>query len=128
MGTMRCIDGAARFGLVCDGFAGAGPPVGPGRPSRPVARGGGAEPSPSPQYRTIGMLSIVAAAAIFGFYFFNREVKNIEEMGEGTFWKVTISFLIGAACSAIAGFIGVFVSIRANIRPATAALTSLTKA
>ena len=55
----------------------------------------GAEAFLSRQYRTIGMLSIVAAAAIFGFYFFNRDVKNIEEMGVGTFWKVTISFLIG---------------------------------
>src|SRR5512143_4198676 len=88
----------------------------------------GAEAFLSRQYRTIGMLSIVAALAIFGFYFFNRDVKNIEEMGEGTFWKVTMSFLIGAACSAIAGFIGMFVSIRANIRTATAALTSLNKA
>ncbi|HXK08507.1 MAG TPA: sodium/proton-translocating pyrophosphatase, partial [Vicinamibacteria bacterium] len=87
----------------------------------------GAEAFLSRQYRTIGMLSVVAAAAIFGFYFFNRDVKNIEEMGEGTFWKVTISFLIGAACSAVAGFIGMFVSIRANIRTATAALTSLNK-
>src|SRR4030065_703937 len=58
----------------------------------------GAEAFLSRQYRTIGMLSIVAAAAIFGFYFFNRDVRNIEEMGEGTFWKVTMSFLIGAAC------------------------------
>ena len=55
----------------------------------------GAEAFLSRQYRTIGMLSIVAAAAIFGFYFFNRDVKNIEEMGVGTFWKVTLSFLIG---------------------------------
>jgi K(+)-stimulated pyrophosphate-energized sodium pump len=88
----------------------------------------GAEAFLSRQYRTIGMLSIVAALAIFGFYFFNKEVENIKQMGEGTFWKVTISFLIGAACSAIAGFIGMFVSIRANIRTATAALTSLNKA
>jgi len=88
----------------------------------------GAEAFLSRQYRTIGMLSIVAAAAIFGFYFFNRDVKNIEQMGEGTFWKVTLSFLIGAACSATAGFIGMFVSIRANVRTATAAMTSLNKA
>ena len=88
----------------------------------------GAEAFLSRQYRTIGMLSIVAAAAIFGFYFFNRDVKNIEEMGVGTFWKVTISFLIGALCSAVAGYIGMFVSIRANIRTATAAMTSLNKA
>ena len=88
----------------------------------------GAEAFLSRQYRTIGMLSIVAAAAIFGFYFFHRDVKNIQEMGVGTFWKVTISFLIGALCSAVAGYIGMFVSIRANIRTATAAMTSLNKA
>ena len=85
----------------------------------------GAEAFLSRQYRTIGLLSIVAAAAIFAFYFCNRHVANIEEMGEGTFWKVTISFLIGALCSAIAGYIGMFVSIRANIRTAAAAMTSL---
>ena len=45
----------------------------------------------------------IAAAAIFGFYFINRNVRNIAEMGEGTFWRVTVSFLVGALCSAIAG-------------------------
>ncbi len=88
----------------------------------------GAEAFLSRQYKTIGWLSIVAAAAIFGFYFVNREVKNIAEMGQGTAWKVTISFLTGALCSAIAGYIGMFVSIRANIRTAAAAMTSLNKA
>jgi K(+)-stimulated pyrophosphate-energized sodium pump len=88
----------------------------------------GAEAFLSRQYRTIAMLSIVAAAAIFAFYFFSRDVKNIAEMGQGTFWKVTLSFLIGALCSAVAGYVGMFVSIRANIRAATAAMTSLNRA
>jgi K(+)-stimulated pyrophosphate-energized sodium pump len=88
----------------------------------------GAEAFLSRQYRTIGMLSVVAALAIFAFYFVNRNVKNIAEMGEGTFWKVTVSFVAGALCSAIAGFIGMFVSIRANIRSATAAISSLNRA
>jgi K(+)-stimulated pyrophosphate-energized sodium pump len=88
----------------------------------------GAEAFLSRQYKTIGLLSVVAAAAIFGFYFWNREVKNIAEMGQGTAWKVTISFLTGALCSAVAGYIGMFVSIRANIRTAAAAITSLNKA
>jgi len=88
----------------------------------------GAEAFLSRQYRTIGVLAVVAAAMIFGFYFVNRNVPNIAEMGQGVAWKVTVSFLTGALCSAIAGFIGMFVSIRANIRTATAALTSLNKA
>jgi len=88
----------------------------------------GAEAFLSRQYRTIATLSIVAAAAIFGFYYVNRDVRNIAEMGLGTYWKVTLSFLIGALCSAIAGYVGMFVSIRANIRTAAAAMTSLNRA
>src|SRR5262245_46670758 len=88
----------------------------------------GAEAFLSRQYRTIGLLSVVAAVVIFVFYYVNRDAANIKEMGGGTFWKVTISFLIGAACSAVAGYIGMFVSIRANIRTAAAAMTSLNRA
>jgi len=88
----------------------------------------GAEAFLSRQYRTIGIFAVVAAAAIFGFYFSNRGVKNIAEMGQGTAWKVTVSFITGALCSALAGFIGMFVSIRANVRTAAAAMTSLNRA
>jgi len=41
---------------------------------------------------------------------------------------IAVSFLFGAACSVFAGFIGMYVSIRANIRVATAALESLNRA
>ena len=88
----------------------------------------GAEAFLARQNRTIFMLSGIAAAAIFAFYFLNRNVPNIAQMGAGTAWKVTLSFVTGAACSAIAGYIGMFVSIRANLRTAAAAMTSLNKA
>jgi len=88
----------------------------------------GAEAFLKRQYRTIGVLSVVAAVLIFGFYFANRDVKNIAEMGSGTALRITVSFIVGALCSAIAGYIGMFVSIRANIRTAAAAMTSLNKA
>jgi len=40
----------------------------------------------------------------------------------------TVSFLIGAACSVVSGYIGMWVSIRSNIRTASAARTSLNDA
>src|SRR2546428_8846556 len=88
----------------------------------------GAEAFLRRQYRTIGILAVVAAAVIFVFYFANGDVKNIAEMGRGTAWKITLSCVVGALCSAIAGYIGMFVSIRANIRSAAAAMISLNKA
>ncbi len=88
----------------------------------------GAEAFLSRQYRTIALLAVVAAALIFGFYYVNRAVPNIAEMGAGTAWKITLSFVTGALCSAIAGYVGMFVSIRANIRTAAAATRSLNQA
>ncbi len=88
----------------------------------------GAEAFLHRQYKTILLLALVAAAVIFGFYYVNREVPNIAQMGAGTAFKVTVSFIVGAFCSAIAGYIGMFVSIRANIRTASAAMTSLNRA
>ncbi len=88
----------------------------------------GAEAFLSRQYTTIALLAVVAAAVIFAFYHVNRDVKNIAEMGTGTAWRITISFVTGALCSAIAGYIGMFVSIRANIRTASAARRSLNDA
>ncbi len=88
----------------------------------------GAEAFLSRQYRTIAALAVVAALLIFCFYYVNSGVKNIAEMGSGTAWKITLSFVTGALCSAIAGYIGMYVSIRANIRTASAAMRSLNEA
>src|SRR5262245_27363343 len=88
----------------------------------------GAEAFLRRQYRTIAGLSVLAATVIFLFYHLNRDVPNIAEMGHGTAWKVTVSFLTGALCSGLAGLIGMAVSIRANIRTAAAAMSSLNRA
>ena len=87
----------------------------------------GAEAFLRRQYRTIIIMSLFLTAGLFLFYRFSNS-PNIVLLGEGIAWKVTISFVIGAACSLIAGYIGMFVSIRANLRTAHAATRSLNDA
>lgn len=80
----------------------------------------GAEAFLRRQNKTIAILTVVFAVLLFLFY---ANHKNSEVA-----WKMTIGFVLGALSSALAGFIGMYVSIRANIRTAAAARTSLNKA
>jgi K(+)-stimulated pyrophosphate-energized sodium pump len=80
----------------------------------------GAEAFMKRQYKTIYALSVVLAILIFWFY--------AEQKGSALAWKMVISFFAGAICSGLAGFSGMFVSIRANLRAASAARTSLNRA
>src|SRR5574337_52222 len=80
----------------------------------------GAEAFLKRQYSTIFYLSLALAAIIFFFY--------VSHKGMELAWKTTVAFAVGAICSAIAGFSGMFVSIRANLRAATAARSSLGRA
>jgi len=67
------------------------------------------------------ILSIfVAAVAILLFF------KGSNE--EGSNGMVALSFIVGAICSALAGFIGMKVATKANVRTTNAARTSLGKA
>tara|TARA_B100000686_G_scaffold82200_1_gene88828 strand:+ start:8389 stop:10512 length:2124 start_codon:yes stop_codon:yes gene_type:complete len=47
---------------------------------------------------------------------------------EGTSWLVAVSFVVGALCSGLAGFIGMKVATKANVRTTNAAQKSLGKA
>ncbi|RPI24747.1 MAG: sodium-translocating pyrophosphatase [Acidobacteria bacterium] len=90
----------------------------------------GAEAFLRRQNKTILYLAILFAGVLFIGYGFIREhrafdpVSSSLEMGV---W-ITLSFVLGALCSVLAGYIGMWISIRSNIRTATAALTSLNSA
>ncbi len=81
----------------------------------------GAEAFLSRQYRTIGIMAAILAVIIFLGY---RLSPNTHDVALQT----VIAFLVGATCSGLAGFTGMYVSIRANIRTASAARNSLNKA
>jgi len=81
----------------------------------------GAEAFLARQYKTIGILAVVIAIVVFCGYNFSPRTHDVAI-------KTVIAFLVGAICSGLAGFTGMYVSIRANIRTASAARTSLNKA
>ena len=90
----------------------------------------GAEAYLARQYRTIAALSVVVAALLYvGYAFFRPTESGSNALSAGTLaLYTTVSFLFGALCSGIAGYMGMWVSIRTNIRVAAAARHSLNAA
>ena len=86
----------------------------------------GAEAFLSRQNRTIILMSVILAALIFFLYAYVRAPSPADPVSpvEMAFWT-TFSFVLGALCSVIAGYVGMWVSIRANIRTASAVRGSL---
>ena len=62
------------------------------------------------------------------FVFFTSLLLALKGENEGTSWLVSVSFILGAICSALAGFIGMKVATKANVRTTEAARHSLGKA
>ncbi len=81
----------------------------------------GAEAFLRRQYTTIGEIAVALAIVVFVGYHMSSRTSPYA-------LKTVISFLVGAVCSGIAGYTGMYCSIRANIRTASAARTSLNKA
>ncbi len=80
----------------------------------------GAEAFMKRQYTAIAVLAIVTALIILAVYTFVGRVDFAIQ--------TSIAFVLGAFCSAIAGIIGMYISVRANVRTAAAATKSMAKA
>ncbi len=72
------------------------------------------------QYGTIAALTAVLAVIIFLIYALSGKVS----FG----WHTAFAFILGALCSSVAGFVGMYISVRANIRTAAAVGKSINKA
>jgi K(+)-stimulated pyrophosphate-energized sodium pump len=81
----------------------------------------GAEAFLNRQYRTIFALAVVLAVLIGVGYYASDTNRHL--------WSYTVfAFVLGCICSGLAGYTGMYVSIRTNIRAASAARTSLNRA
>ncbi len=81
------------------------------------------------QYSTIGILSLVVAVIIGVLVAFLGGEKGIEGMTAfGIGWRTAVAFLVGAFCSGISGFIGMYIAVKSNVRCAAGAQKSLKEA
>jgi len=77
------------------------------------------------QYGTIFKYAFITSLGLFGMYAM-REIPaksklNIYFSPLSMALITSVSFLLGSVCSAIAGYAGIWVSVRANLRVAAAA-------
>lgn len=87
----------------------------------------GAEAFLSRQYKTITPLAVVVAVLLYLGYAFLRTPNLNDPVQDPKVLALAMSgsFILGALCSGVAGYMGMWVSIRTNIRVASAATTSL---
>ena len=70
------------------------------------------------EYKVLAYFVIIAAL-LLGFMGYSNENSH---------WSIAVAFIVGAVFSALAGFIGMRIATKANVRTAEAARTSLSKA
>ncbi|HKG18746.1 MAG TPA: sodium/proton-translocating pyrophosphatase, partial [Candidatus Limnocylindrales bacterium] len=83
------------------------------------------------QYSTIAILAVVAAVIIGVVIAIveTRQVADVPDLAGAPIGIMTaFAFLVGAACSMLSGIIGMFISVRSNVRTAAAARRSLVEA
>ncbi len=82
------------------------------------------------QYTTIAILALVGAVVIAAVIsiFETKEVADTKIFGLDLGWRTGIAFLVGATCSMASGIIGMYISVKSNVRTAAAARRSLVEA
>jgi len=82
------------------------------------------------QYVTIAILAVVGGVAIGVLIsaFETKDVADTDIFGPELGIRTAIAFLVGAACSMASGIIGMYISVKANVRTAAAARRSLVEA
>jgi K(+)-stimulated pyrophosphate-energized sodium pump len=82
------------------------------------------------QYRTIGLLALAMSLIIAIVVGLLGEVAaESAEVSQFELGLLTgIAFIVGALCSGLAGFIGMYISVKANLRTASAAQRSFSEA
>ncbi|KAK6911181.1 Pyrophosphate-energised proton pump [Dillenia turbinata] len=83
------------------------------------------------QYGTISKMALLLALVILLIYFFRGTTSHQEASGFNRLTSAYITvaaFLLGALCSGIAGYVGMWVSVRANVRVSSAARRSAREA
>ncbi|HEX7363936.1 MAG TPA: sodium-translocating pyrophosphatase [Dehalococcoidia bacterium] len=81
------------------------------------------------QYSTIGILSLVIAVIIgvlVALLGGNKGIEGMTPLGIG--WRTAVAFLVGALCSGVSGFVGMYIAVKSNVRCAAGAQKSLTRA
>jgi K(+)-stimulated pyrophosphate-energized sodium pump len=82
------------------------------------------------QYRTIGLLAL-GGAVVIGLVIAlveGKEVADTSIFGAELGIRTGVAFLVGAACSMASGIIGMYISVKSNLRTAAAARSSLVRA
>jgi K(+)-stimulated pyrophosphate-energized sodium pump len=82
------------------------------------------------QYTTIAILAVVGAVAVglLITFFETQDVAETPIFGADLGIRTGIAFLVGAVCSMASGIIGMYISVKANVRTASAARRSLVEA